>query len=451
MLLPHRVTHWLVLPALLVLALGSPAARAEEEDPEARRNRLRKAQTEFEKDEADFVRRVNEAIDKGVAWLVSKQREDGYWHFYPGSKKADITFPGRTALVMLTLAKCGKTFKDRDKVLEKGLRALDTYRAWERASVRFPEGITGHTYSNALLVLMYDALYKAKPKKKRKSTKTSRYAEAKKKPKKRPCKYPKRVKGEILRLVLWLEEVQEQQIWRYPGPADANQDLSNAQYALLALQAAARCGIEVSPDVYHKALTYLLEHQQKQGPKVKLYIANPAWEPGTTRFGPVMEAGSAHARGWGYMPGVKPTGSMTTAGLAALAIIKERLRALKQLSKEDAAKINLAVRDGVGWFSRHFTVAGNPGNTGWHYYYLYGLERAGDLLGVRYMGKHDWYREGAEYLIGAQKDAGWWPGGAGAGGTHPEDETLRTCFALLFLKRATVPPDVPLGPIVTGD
>lgn len=83
--------------------------------------------------------------------------------------------------------------------------------------------------------------------------------------------------------------------------------------------------------------------------------------------------------------------------------------------------------------------------------YLYGLERAGDLLGLRFFGKHDWYREGAEFLIGAQQAGGSWPGVAkGAPNAHGETELLRTCFALLFLKRATIPPSVPLGPVVTG-
>ena len=446
---PPHVAQRLFLSLFVALALLTPLASAEEdEDLEARRQRLKEAQTEFDKSQEAFVQRVNAAIDKGVKWLVSKQRSDGYWHFHPGPNKADMTFPGKTALVLLTLAKCDLKLKDRDKVLEKGLHALEAYRSWEATSVRFPEGVTGHTYSNSLLVLMYDAIYRYKPKPKKKK-RASRYGKSKRK-KKNPCRYPKNVAKKIIKLIQWIEEVQEEHIWRYPGPAGQNQDLSNTQYALLALQAAARCGLRVSPEVYKKALVYVLANQQKNGPEVKLYGANPAWQPGVDRYGPVIPIGTARARGWGYMPGTQRTGSMTTAGIAALAIISERLRKLEQLTKADAAKIREALRDGVGWFSKHFTVAKNPGNPGWHYYYLYGLERAGDLLGVRYLGEHDWYREGADHLIAAQQDGGSWSGGEGAGGVHPEDETLRTCFALLFLKRATAPPEVPLGPVVTG-
>lgn len=450
-----RFTGWAVLLLLVLTSLaGAPAGFADEqEELEARRRRLEKAREEFEKSEQAFVERVNKAIDKGVAWLVSQQRNDGYWPCYPGPKKAKAHFPGETGLILMTLAKCGKDLKDRDKVLEKGLRALESYQSWAESHVRWPNGVTGHTYSNAILVLMYDALYAKRPKVKQGSKRGARRTSSKrsKRKKKNPCKYPASIRRKITELVDWLQSVQEKNIWRYPGPEEQNEDLSNAQYALLALQAAGRCGIRVPPEVYKKALAYVLKHQEGDGPEVWLHGTNPAWNPGQDRYPKTIKRGKAKARGWAYMPGGPITGSMTTAGIAALAIIQERLREQDALSEEDKQKIRKAIRDGVGWFSRNFTVDKNPNNGSWHYYYLYGLERAGQLLGVRYMGKEDWYRAGAEYLIRSQREDGSWEGGAGAEGIHAEDDTLRTCFALLFLRRATVPPDVPLGPVTTGD
>ena len=62
---------------------------------------------------------------------------------------------------------------------------------------------------------------------------------------------------------------------------------------------------------------------------------------------------------------------------------------------------------------------------------------------------HDWYREGAEYLIQAQQESGSWPGtGENDPNAHGETELIRTCFALLFLKRATQKPPIPLAPPV---
>ena len=55
---------------------------------------------------------------------------------------------------------------------------------------------------------------------------------------------------------------------------------------------------------------------------------------------------------------------------------------------------------GIDWMASHFQVGENFGNgQQWKYYYLYGLERAGRLTGIRFFGEHDWYREGAEELV----------------------------------------------------
>jgi hypothetical protein len=51
---------------------------------------------------------------------------------------------------------------------------------------------------------------------------------------------------------------------------------------------------------------------------------------------------------------------------------------------------------------------------------------------VKRMGKHDWYVEGARYLVGAQSSGGSW-----------KDSLVSTSFALLFLKRGTVPVVLP--------
>ena len=67
--------------------------------------------------------------------------------------------------------------------------------------------------------------------------------------------------------------------------------------------------------------------------------------------------------------------------------------------------------------------------------HLYGIERVGALSGRHEIGGKAWYPRGAEWLVEQQKESGAW-----------EDETcmrprevLGTCFALLFLKKATPP------------
>jgi hypothetical protein len=64
----------------------------------------------------------------------------------------------------------------------------------------------------------------------------------------------------------------------------------------------------------------------------------------------------------------------------------------------------------------------------WNYYFLYGVERAGMLYDTKLIGSHDWYTEGALWLLEAQGAEGSW-----------DDSLFDTCFAILFLKRATRP------------
>ena len=101
------------------------------------------------------------------------------------------------------------------------------------------------------------------------------------------------------------------------------------------------------------------------------------------------------------------------------------------------------IDSGIEWLRRHFTVQANPPTTPadaglWHYYYLYGLERAGRLTARRKIGEYDWYREGANYLvqaIGTVVSRSSWKGRG-----HAEtDEDLATSLALLFLSKGRWP------------
>jgi hypothetical protein len=97
-----------------------------------------------------------------------------------------------------------------------------------------------------------------------------------------------------------------------------------------------------------------------------------------------------------------------------------------------------AMRRAVEWFERYFAVSVNPGHGGsWVLYYLYGVERAGRLSGQRFFGNHDWYREGAAYLIEGQSPIhGSW----NAAFTSPEsDRVVASSFALLFLSKGLAP------------
>ncbi|HEY5312821.1 MAG TPA: DUF4159 domain-containing protein, partial [Pirellulales bacterium] len=69
------------------------------------------------------------------------------------------------------------------------------------------------------------------------------------------------------------------------------------------------------------------------------------------------------------------------------------------------------------------------------FYNLYGIERAGRLSGRRFLGAHDWYREGCQFLTEKQHGDGSWH----QGGTYDRWPTVSTSFALLFLSKGRTP------------
>jgi hypothetical protein len=195
----------------------------------------------------------------------------------------------------------------------------------------------------------------------------------------------------------------------------------------------------------------VLKEQEAEGLPGPIVIEDETWLPGDPEEKRFREVGKTQARGWTYLPGnpTLPTGSMTCAGVTCLALAKERLWALDALPPDLRKRIDKGLLDGVTWLSEHFRIDDNPEPPSqWHYYYLYGLERTGAKLGLTWIGKHDWYREGALHLLGTQQKNGGWEEAAASG--KPADKTesaiTQTCFAILFLKRSTAAPAVPLTP-----
>jgi hypothetical protein len=202
-------------------------------------------------------------------------------------------------------------------------------------------------------------------------------------------------------------------------------DLSNTQYAALGLRAAATCGVEVPDRLWARLLDYALRCQETEGPTSSVDVEREADKPGATRA-----AWRVPARGAGYENPRRPTASMTAAAIGTVLLAEEGLHRSRSPQRRRLLKdADGAVRSAFAWLSAHWSVR-RPWDTEDDRvtYTLYGLERACVLEGVRRLGGRDWYREGALWLLHVQREDGSFPG-------HLHD----TCFALLFLKRATAP------------
>jgi hypothetical protein len=100
------------------------------------------------------------------------------------------------------------------------------------------------------------------------------------------------------------------------------------------------------------------------------------------------------------------------------------------------------VNDGLAWLDKYWRIDTNPPAGGrYHTMYLYGLERVGDMLRRNRIGEHDWYLEGAKWLVRNQRKDGQWT----SRDTHEPTGVLNTCFALLFLEKATLSVPVATG------
>ncbi len=170
-------------------------------------------------------------------------------------------------------------------------------------------------------------------------------------------------------------------------------DNSRTQFALLGLKSAHDLGVPVAPITFERARDYVERRQNSVG-------------------------------GWGYHAPAPPGyNSMTAAGVSSLHIVLEDAR--KHCPVCGAADETSELNRGVSWLAKRLNIQTPQPR---HYYYLYSLERVGVLLGQKYFGGRDWYREGAEFLLRSQNPDGTWTG-----------DDRATEFALLFLAKGRAP------------
>ena len=187
-------------------------------------------------------------------------------------------------------------------------------------------------------------------------------------------------------------------------------DNSNSQYAALGLRACAWGGCDIEGATLTKAIEWWEKSQLKSG----------GWAYDSK--GVTDEKAAAY-------------GSMTAGAVSSLIM-------LKKLKKQDL-KGSTVLNRGFWWLGKNFSVEENPGSPAgledWRYYYLYAIERAGDLYPTDEIGKQDWYAIGSAHLVKAQRSNGTWIA------KNPKFTVPDTCFALLFLERVARRPPVATG------
>lgn len=378
-----------------------------------------KKERKVERYPPSFRLKVEEAIERGVHFLRLQQSLKGGW-----GGPEDIHALGHCALPVIAMLKAGVPADDEDVA-----RALKHLRKLKKGSV----------YSVGCYLMALHAKYA--PKLDTFDTDVGKNRAKQVKPQATWARMSKIDREEVLASLDYLLRAQNAKgLWHYHVPETTPAtgfDLSNSQYAILGLRAAADCGAKVPAKVWRAALHGLLPVQYAKGDEIRL-------EEREVRDGyAFVSYTKAQVRGFAYQAGLKngpkgkntlrtqpETGSMTTAGVACVAICREGLWRTRKFSGRDRRAAKCSIRDGLAWMQVHFDVKDNPGKPGAHkLYYLYGLERMGMLTGTRWIGTHDWYWEGANHLLALQRENGSW-------GNHTAN-----AFAILFLKRATSPAD----------
>lgn len=482
-------------PLLLLIALALPAATGLVPQASAEEPKVEPGDDLGDKN-VPFAERVNKAIEQGTSWLLAKpdyftarKHKMAHWglvkgtKLYGGGTGPQYRHPaGPTALALYTLLKCG--VDPKHQVITKGFNWLREMHVitpkWDGQDAQgrsWRHTEASGSYELSMMVLALTAKYDAF-----KKTSASKVAKRKGKLKIRNKddrewliemtdalvkRRGEPTPGERKDRLGWRYNIKQLSIGGGGGtwtrntrvPPHANQDISSTNLCALALFSAQRFGMKVPTDLWTDVIEFTLDHQEPDGPKYERHV------PGfSDRY-----AGKPtdRSRGFMYIKGSndgsegKATRSMTACGIANLLICREMIaknkKARKKFLDSGAIKrVDQAIWDGLAWLDTHWSDFTNSNSRyGYHIYHLYCVERAMDILGKRLIGKRLWYKPGALAILSRQKpqkvnvpglkkgteskDGVFWM----TKSTHEPHDVLDTCFALLYLKRATrglVPP-----------
>ena len=335
--------------------------------------------------------RVEKAIQRGIAWLRNPRYPDEYWmsvnelilwtFVNAGVPETDPDFQKR--LKQMLDAPLERTYRValQAMILEELDRVAYQYRIWQCAQFLVDNQCpNGQWHYGTPTELPKGVPTPAKP-----PVATTAKLDAE----------GRRVKPKVVRK-LKAQKTRD-------GPAEG--DNSNSQYAALGLRACYDAGVLVPEDTVLRAVKYWRE--------------SPHVDEGN--------GGEYAAKGWSYVGPAKdpkPSHAMTAGGISSLVIYDHILN--REWKK------SALIKAGVNWIARSWSVNQN-------FYYLYAMERAAVLYGLEKFGRHAWYPLGAQFILDSQDASGAWVFHDWSKTDDAAWNTFDTCFAILFLKRATRP------------
>lgn len=303
--------------------------------------------------------RVDAATWRGIQFLMTRQHPDGTWFdwlepHHPG---------GMTSLCAYALYKAG--MPKSHATLQLALAYLDEHPA-------------EYTYDAALRILLYTSLD--------------------------PEQWRDRIE-QAAEVMLYVPD--NYFSYRFEGGKGGGGDLSNHQFASVALHALDDHGFRLDRKIWDRLAERIVGNQNEDG-------------------------------SFGYNPGGGATPTMSLAGLAVAAACRNAYER-NGWPRKDVEVLRKAVDRAVAYSGEHWLLD-QPRNTGpldrWFLYACYGMERAAALAGVENFGRHDWYAEVADELCVMQNGDGSWNNPWG-------EHEMSTAFALLTLARATAATGLP--------
>lgn len=283
---------------------------------------------------------------------------------------------------------------------------------------------------------------------------------------------------ELREMATWLRDARYRDgLWTYPqgGPGRAG-DVSNSQFAALALFAAQPHGVEFPADALPRlaaALEATAAPPEPEAPGATFTLVRPAALPGRSvtpaSDGTLRFPAGIRATPFAYAPegGAANSSLSTTLGATITALFGlavARSRPAADGASVDVRRFEALVAGGLAFVATHLRVDRNPSLTragseadrrlrasspGFvvddrcardALYTLLALERCLTLAGVETVNGLDWHRQGTLHLLAHQDADGAWRLTEGplssakpVGATPPID----TAFAVLFLRRAT--------------